>query len=72
MEASNFKTHHPLKEAISVEHSTEVNSRRLGSFFDLLIQIDKRNHPELYEHKKSGTSSDQTAKLPDDVCLPGD
>ena len=33
-----------------------------GAFFDLLLQIDKRNHPELYEHNQSGVSATQATK----------
>jgi hypothetical protein len=43
--------------------------QRLARFFDLLMTIDKRNNPELYEHNKSGTSPDQTTKRSDGICL---
>jgi hypothetical protein len=33
---------------------------RLGAFFDLLLRIDQRNHPELYESQQSRNSPDQT------------
>ena len=44
------------KKHISAASSVEVDSCRLGAFFDLLLQIDKRNHPELYEHNQSVAS----------------
>lgn len=72
MEKSNFKTHRSLNKEVSVEYSAEANFHRLGAFFDLLLQIDKRNHPELYEHNKSGASPDQTTKGSDGICLRGD
>jgi hypothetical protein len=40
----------------------------LTSFFSLLLKIDRRNNPGLYEHNKSGTSSDQTTKRFDSFC----
>jgi hypothetical protein len=72
MEKSNFKTHISLNKEVSVEYAAEANFHRLGAFFDLLLQIDKRNHPELYEHNKSGASPDQTTKGSDGICLRGD
>ncbi len=69
---SNTKAHMPAKKHISAESSVVINSCRLGAFFDLLLQIDKRNHPELYEHNQSATSPNQTAKGPDGICLCGD
>jgi hypothetical protein len=69
---SNIKAHIPAKKHISAESSAGGDSCRLGAFFDLLLQIDKRNHPELYEHNQSGTSPNQTAKGSDGICLCGD
>lgn len=57
---SNIKAHMPAKKHISVESSAEINSYRLGAFFDLLLQIDKRNHPEKYDYQKHRDSADQT------------
>lgn len=54
------------------ESLADDESRRLGAFFDLLFKIDKRNHPELYEHNQSGTSPNQASKWPDGICLRGD
>jgi len=56
MKANDIKTSKPSNEDVSAEHSVEANSLRLEAFFDLLFKIDKRNHPELYEPNKSGTS----------------
>lgn len=72
MEESNFKAHTPSKKNLSAESSAVANSCRLGAFFDLLLQIDKRNHPELYEHNQSGTSADQTSERLDRICVRGD
>jgi hypothetical protein len=69
---SNIKAHMCAKKHISAESSAGVDSCRLGAFFDLLLQIDKRNHPELYENNQSGTSSNQTSKWSDGICLRGD
>jgi hypothetical protein len=72
MEESNFKAQMPSGMNFSAESLAANNSRRLGAFFDLLLQIDKRNHPELYEHNQSGTSPYQAPKRPDGICLCGD
>ena len=69
---SKIKAHMPAKKHISAESSAEIDFCRLGAFFDLLLQIDKRNHPEFYEHNKSGTSPNQTAKGSDGICQCGD
>lgn len=69
---SNIKAHIPVKKNISAESLAGINSCRLGAFFDLLLQIDKRNHSELYEHHQSGTTSDQTSKRADGLCECGD
>ncbi|HEY2810073.1 MAG TPA: hypothetical protein VGJ00_01595 [Rhabdochlamydiaceae bacterium] len=60
------------KRSISLERHSEESSDRLFLFFDLLMRIDQRNHPELYEHNQSGTSPNQTAKGSDGICLCGD
>lgn len=65
---SKIKAHMPAKKHISAESSTAIDSCRLGAFFDLLFQIDKRNNPELYEHNQSGTSPHQASKRPDGIC----
>ncbi|WP_213106631.1 hypothetical protein [Candidatus Protochlamydia amoebophila] len=57
---------------ISAESSALTNPCRLGAFFDLLLQIDKRNHPEFYEHNQSGTSSHQDTERLDSICMCGD
>ncbi len=62
MEESNFKAHMPSKRDVSANSLAADSSRRLGAFFDLLLQIDKRNHPELYEHNQSGASANQASK----------
>lgn len=49
---SKIKAHMPAKKHISAESSAEIDSCRLGAFFDLLFQIDKRNNPGLYEHNQ--------------------
>ncbi|WP_042279800.1 hypothetical protein [Candidatus Protochlamydia sp. R18] len=72
MEESNFKAHMPSEKNFSAESLAAVNSCRLGAFFDLLLQIDKRNHPELYEHNQRGASPDQATKWPDSICKRGD
>jgi hypothetical protein len=69
---SNIKALMSAKKNIPAESLAEVNSCRLEAFFDLLFKIDKRNHPELYEHNKSGASPDQTSKGSDGICLRGD
>lgn len=58
---SNIKAHMPAKKHISAESSAGVDSCRLGAFFDLLLQIDKRNHPEKYDHQKHRDSADQAS-----------
>jgi hypothetical protein len=72
MEDSNLKTHIASKKDVSARSLAGVDSCRLGAFFDLLLQIDKRNHPELYEHNQSGTSPDQTSERLDRICVRGD
>ncbi len=69
---SNFKAHMPAKKNIPAESSVGVDSCPLGAFFDLLLQIDKRNHPEIYEHNQSGASPHQASKRPDRICMRGD
>ena len=69
---SNIKAHMSAKKHISADDSAGIDSCPLGAFFDLLLQIDKRNHPELYEHNQSGTSANQTTKGSDGICLRGD
>lgn len=68
---SNIKAHMSAKKHISAE-SSGADSCRLGAFFDLLLQIDKRNHPELYEHNQSGASPHQASKRTDRICMRGD
>jgi hypothetical protein len=68
MEKSNFKAHISQEKNSPAESIAAFNSCRLRAFFDLLFQIDKRNNPGLYEHNKSGTPSDQTAKRFDSFC----
>lgn len=72
MEESNFKAHIPSGRNFSAESLAADNSRRLGAFFDLLLQIDKRNHPELYERNQSEASPHQAPKRSDGICLCGD
>ena len=60
MKANEIKTSKPSNEDISVEHAEETNFRRLGAFFDLLLGIDKRNHPEKYDYQKHRDSANQT------------
>jgi hypothetical protein len=48
------------------------DSQRLARFFELLMTIDKRNNPELYEHNQSGTSSSQATQRLDGICMRGD
>ncbi|EFB41450.1 hypothetical protein pah_c032o003 [Parachlamydia acanthamoebae str. Hall's coccus] len=72
MEESNFKVHMPSKKNLSADSLAVANSCRLGAFFNLLFQIDKRNHPELYEHNQSGASPNQATKWPDGICKCGD
>lgn len=48
------------------------DSQRLARFFELLMTIDKRNNPELYENNPSGASPDQATKRSDGICLCGD
>lgn len=72
MKANNNKTSQPSKEHVSGRHPTETNSLRLGAFFDLLLKIDKRNHPEKYDHHQKHTdSADQAAPMADCDCSPG-
>lgn len=47
-------------------------TQRLAQFFELLMTIDKRNNPELYEHNQSGASPDQTKKRSNGICMRGD
>lgn len=68
----NINAHIPVKKNTPAESSAGFDSSRLGAFFDLLLQIDKRNHSELYEHNKSGATSDQTSKRADGLCMRGD
>ncbi|WP_154017766.1 hypothetical protein [Candidatus Protochlamydia phocaeensis] len=58
MKDSNFNAHIQLKKDLPTEQPAEASSNRLGAFFNLLLQIDKRNHSERYEHYKSGASPD--------------
>jgi hypothetical protein len=60
------------KRSISFERQSEESSDRLFLFFDLLMRIDQRNNQESYVHNQSGTTSDQTPKRPDGLCLCGD
>jgi hypothetical protein len=52
--------HAPSKVAPLMNEIVISSEERLGRFFDLLLQIDKRNHPEFYESQKSRNYSDQT------------
>lgn len=72
MENSRSKTHKSIASDDSVKSSVEANGYRLGAFFDLLLRIDKRNHPELYAHNESGASPDQAAKRSHGLRLRGD
>ena len=65
---SNPKANMPVKKDASAELSAEIDSCCLEAFFSLLFKIDKRNHPELYEHNQSGTSPDQASEWPDGIC----
>lgn len=61
MKANEIKTFKPSNEDVSSEHAADANFRRLGAFFELLLGIDKRNHPEKYDHKKNRDSADQAS-----------
>jgi hypothetical protein len=54
------------KKIVSPKGDADVFA--LGSFFSLLLKIDRRNNPGFYEHNKSGASSDQTTKRLDSFC----
>lgn len=56
------------EEVVSPKGDADVLA--LTSFFSLLLKIDRRNNPGLYEHNKSGTSSDQTPKRTVCISLP--
>lgn len=63
-----IKHHTPLLRGMKKQRSVHAPSKvapsmeeRLGRFFNLLFQIDKRKHPELYESQKSRNCPDQTA-----------
>jgi hypothetical protein len=56
MKDSNFNAHIQSQKDLPTEQSVEASSNRLGAFFNLLLQIDKRNHPERYEHYKGRAS----------------
>lgn len=54
------------EDVVSLKGDADVLA--LTSFFGLLLKIDRRNNPGLYEHNKSGTSSDPTTKRFDSFC----
>ena len=54
--------HAPSKVAPSMNEIVISSEERLGRFFNLLFQIDKRKHPELYESQKSRNCPDQTTR----------
>jgi hypothetical protein len=68
MKANDTKTSKPSNEDVSAEHTAEANFRRLGAFFELLLGIDKRNHPEKYDYQKHRDSADQTTPGTDWDC----
>ncbi|WP_166154690.1 MULTISPECIES: hypothetical protein [unclassified Neochlamydia] len=43
MKQNKFKAHKPPKKKATVKPLAVTESCRLGAFFDLLLQIDKRN-----------------------------
>jgi hypothetical protein len=53
--------HIPCKAAPLMNELVISSEERLGRFFSLLLQIDKRKHPELYESQKSRNCPNQTS-----------
>lgn len=61
------------KSSIQFVHPNPLNSnQRLAQFFELLMEIDKRNNPRLYEHNQGGTSPNQATQRFDGICMRGD
>ena len=68
MKANKIKTSKPSNENVSTEHAADANFHRLGAFFELLLGIDKRNHPEKYDYQKHRDSTDQTTPRTNRDC----